>query len=117
MGLLQRGARRLGMLSLYVDSILCIAIAAAGAAIAAAPASGAATTLGSHSQPVDPPAYAAGQLTRSTPPDHDPGASTAELEWLRWVQVDASPTMANDSMRLRALMGGATDVLDWCLHY
>ena len=30
-----------------------------------------------------------------------------ELEWLRWVQVDASPNMLNDSMRLRALMNGA----------
>ncbi len=93
------------MPSLYVDNILRIATAAA-AAVAAAAASGAATALGSNSQPVDPLVVpgAAGQL----------GAS--ELEWLRWVQVDASPTMANDSMRLRALMGGATDVLDWCLH-
>ena len=41
------------------------------------------------------------------------GSAGGELEWLRWVQVDASPNMLNDSMRLRALMNGATDVLDW----
>ena len=36
-----------------------------------------------------------------------------DLEWLRWLQVDVLPTMVNDSMRLRATLGGAVDAVEW----
>ena len=40
-------------------------------------------------------------------------APASDLEWLRWVQVDVLPTMVNDSMRLRATLGGAVDTIEW----
>ena len=52
----------------------------------------------------------------SRSPDADPApvpAREGELEWLRWVLVDVSANMVNDSMRVRSLLGGATDTVEW----
>lgn len=36
-----------------------------------------------------------------------------DLEWLRWVLIDVSPTMRNDSARSIARLAGATDTIEW----